>query len=102
MQQRDLLDPAMAIAAMPIGAALCAVGWRWRRGFVLLLIGLALIGFASADWRASQRLAETLASDIEGRDLRLTGVVASLPQAGHLPFLEDPRAFAGLVRDRLG
>jgi len=26
----------------------------------------------------------------------------SLPQAGHLPFLEDPGAFAGLVRDRLG
>ena len=26
----------------------------------------------------------------------------SLPQAGHLPFLEDPAAFAGLVRERLG
>jgi len=26
----------------------------------------------------------------------------SLPRAGHLPFLEDPAGFAGLVRDRLG
>jgi competence protein ComEC len=62
---------------------LCIVaGWRWRRAFVLLLVGLAMLGYGSTGWRAAQRLAEELPAAFEGRDIRLTGVVASLPQAG--------------------
>lgn len=82
LQQRELLDPHVALAVLLAGVALCAAGWRWRRGFVLVLIGLVLLGYVSTDWRASQRLAEQLDAEVEGRDLRLTGIVASLPQHG--------------------
>lgn len=82
LQQRELLDPRIALAVMLAGIVLCGVGWRGRRGFPLLLIGLVLLGFAGTDWRASQRLAESLEAELEGRDVRLTGLVASLPQHG--------------------
>lgn len=82
LQQRELLDPNVALAVMLAGAALCAAGWRWRRGFGVVLIGLLLLGYAGTDGRASQRLAEQLDAGLEGRDVRLTGLVASLPQHG--------------------
>jgi competence protein ComEC len=39
-----------------------------------------LLGFAWAGWQAELRLADRLDAALEGRDLRLTGVVAALPQ----------------------
>ncbi len=82
LQQRELLDPRIALATLLVGAGLCVAGWRWRRGVVLAWFGLALLGFASTDWRAAQRLAVSLDAELEGRDVRITGIVASLPQRG--------------------
>ena len=56
------------------------------RGVVGGLALLALVaaaagaGWAYAAWRADLRLAEALPGEWEGRDVVLTGVVASLPQ----------------------
>ncbi len=44
------------------------------------LLALALLGFGATGWRATQYLAHGLDPALEGRDLRVTGVVVSLPQ----------------------
>ncbi|MFT3666007.1 DNA internalization-related competence protein ComEC/Rec2 [Piscinibacter sp.] len=88
LQQRALDAPACYAALCALGALLALAGWRWRRlaGASLIgvigLIGLALIGFGSTGWRAGQRLAEHLPAALEGRDVQLVGIVASLPQPG--------------------
>ncbi|MDR0441624.1 MAG: DNA internalization-related competence protein ComEC/Rec2 [Candidatus Accumulibacter sp.] len=46
----------------------------------VLLGACALLGFAWAAWRAECRLADRLPEEWEVRDIRLTGVVAALPQ----------------------
>ncbi|MCC7099971.1 MAG: DNA internalization-related competence protein ComEC/Rec2 [Rubrivivax sp.] len=53
-----------------------------RRAWVTALgaLALAAIAFGSTDWRAAQRLAEALPAALEGQDLQVVGVVASLPQ----------------------
>ena len=52
-----------------------------RGGVVLAaaLIGAALLGWGASGWRASIRLAEVLPVALEGQDIVVTGVVASLP-----------------------
>ena len=85
LHERSLRGEDLYLALVAFGLLLAALGGRWRRLAPLALLGLAglvLIGFASTGWRATQRLAETLPVELEGRDLRLTGIVASLPQAG--------------------
>ncbi|MDL2338644.1 MAG: DNA internalization-related competence protein ComEC/Rec2 [Pseudomonadota bacterium] len=52
---------------------------RWLCALACAL-GLALLAFGATGGRASWRLAETLPASIEGQDLQITGVVASLPQ----------------------
>ena len=47
---------------------------------VLLVCGAALGGFGAAGLQAGTRLAHTLPPDLEGRDVVVTGTVASLPQ----------------------
>ncbi len=81
--QERALGPAWAGPAM-LAAGLCgvAVAWRWRRAFALALIGVALLGAGASEWRASLRLADVLRADLEGRDIVVEGVVASLPQRG--------------------
>ena len=54
-----------------------AIVRRWRV-MLWLLAGLCLGAGWSAQ-RAEQRLADALPSELEGRDLQLTGVIASLP-----------------------
>ena len=44
-----------------------------------MLAGLAA-GYAYAGWRAELRLAQSLPGDWEGRDVAVTGIVATLPQ----------------------
>lgn len=82
LQQRELLAGSSCLALALLGAVACLAAWRWRRAAVLALAGLVLLGFASTGWRATQRLGETLDAAVEGRDLRLTGIVAGLPQHG--------------------
>jgi competence protein ComEC len=53
------------------------------RGPVLVLLiacGAAALAFGSTEWRAHERLQHRLDPALEGRDLRITGVVAGLPQ----------------------
>lgn len=51
--------------------------WPRRAGTCLLA---ALLGFAFAGWRAEMRLAERLPVEQEGKELYLTGHIASLPR----------------------
>jgi competence protein ComEC len=53
-----------------------AIGWR----LVFALAALGLLGFGATGLRATVYLADTLDPALEGRDLRVTGVVANLPQ----------------------
>src|SRR4051812_17190248 len=57
-----------------------AIGWRWRRVVALSIVGAALAGFSLSGCRASLQMSEELASALEGRDMVVVGVVASLPQ----------------------
>lgn len=73
----------LALAVACLGGRL--LSHRWRAGALglgLLVAGLAALGFASTGLRAGLRLAEQLPPALEGRDLLVTGVVASLPQPG--------------------
>ena len=56
--------------------------WRWSNVMTrwLAVFGCVLLGFAWAAWRAEIRLADTLPTAWEGRDIELQGVIASLPQ----------------------
>jgi competence protein ComEC len=52
---------------------------RWlARGFAIL--GCLLLGLAWGAWRAEVRLADYLATENEGVDVEIVGVIASLPQ----------------------
>jgi competence protein ComEC len=82
LHERHLMGQGAYLALAAGGLLLAMFGLRLRRGFVLVLIGVALLGFGSTGWRGSLRLAESLPAELEGRDLVLTGIVASLPQAG--------------------
>lgn len=82
LQQRALDDTALYAALVALGVLFALAGWRWRRLGLLAVLGLALAGFGSTGWRAAQRLAGHLPAELEGRDLQVTGIVASLPQAG--------------------
>jgi competence protein ComEC len=48
---------------------------------LLGVLALVLLAAGSTAWRAEQRLAEALPSSLEGQDLQVTGLVASLPQS---------------------
>lgn len=63
--------------AAAFGAALLVASRRWR---LLAIPGAALIGFAWAGGWAMHRLADELPSSSEGRDVKIVGVVAGLPQ----------------------
>jgi len=80
LTERALMPWANYAAAMLGGALLLAIAWRWRRAFVLALVGMALLGVGSAGWRAGELLAQQLAPQLEGEDIVVTGVVAGLPQ----------------------
>lgn len=87
LQSMPDLPPALAWPLLAASAAaLLAVagrhsrGARWRAG---ALAGACLLaGFGWAGLRAELRLAEALPMALEGRDLELTGVIASLPEDG--------------------
>ncbi len=94
LQQQTLWSVSLSIAAVALGAAGLCTALRWRRALIAGLAGAVLLGFGASGWRASLRLAEGLPTALEGRDLRVTGTVASLPQrsAAGLRFRFDVEA----------
>lgn len=79
--QQAALWPVVALCiTVGIGALGLIAGWRWQRGFVFVVAGAALLSFGVAGLRADARLADALPAALEGSDLTVTGVVASLPQ----------------------
>jgi competence protein ComEC len=76
--------PAVLALVAAFGAAAAA---RWRAAgrlagpaTAVLVLATAGLGFAWAAAAAKLALADRLAPELEGRDVTLTGVVASLPQ----------------------
>ena len=74
----------VAIGAFAFVALATGLAWRHRFGIGTAFLAAGAMGaaFALADGRAASRLSETLAPSLEGRDIVLTGIVASLPQQG--------------------
>ena len=81
--QADLPNLAVLSLAILIGAAAIAVALRVSRPPLALVlfacVGTLLMGFGLAGLRVQHRLADALPFAHEGRDVRVTGVVASLP-----------------------
>lgn len=73
-------------ACLAAAGLLAAVVLRGRPGLagraaaVLVLVAAISTGWVYAAWRAELRLSEALPGEWEGRDVVVTGVVASLPQ----------------------
>jgi len=76
LQLQAVLPSLMWLWAMPIVLALAA----WRR--VLLVPAALVAGFLWAALCAHLRMGDWLLPELEGRDLNVIGVVASLPAAG--------------------
>lgn len=63
---------------------------RWLRGrirrmhpaahLLMLSLAAACLGFGQAGWRASDFASQAMQGALEGRDIRITGVVAAMPQ----------------------
>jgi competence protein ComEC len=87
VQQADLWSDAAYLAMGGLAAVAGLVGAiaRSRYGarfswFVLALTSVSCLGFAACGLRAHAFAAGALAPQLEGRDVRLTGVVAAMPQ----------------------
>ena len=84
LQERTLLALGVYVA-IAAGGALAAIASPWLgrslRSAVASAAALAL-GFAISGWHASALLADALPAELEGKDVVVTGVVASLPQQG--------------------
>lgn len=88
-EQAQLAAPWYAAAALLalVAFALFLLAWYRRDGgpapwgwLLVAISGAALGGFAIAGLQAGTRLAQVLEPEVEGRDLVVTGTVASLPQ----------------------
>lgn len=78
--QQPALWPATHYATL-LGLALGLAAIARRRRRALLALAVALAAFAQAGWRADLRLSQRLDPALEGVDLQVTGVVATLPHA---------------------
>ncbi|WP_298598659.1 DNA internalization-related competence protein ComEC/Rec2 [Zoogloea sp.] len=76
------LVAGLAVAGLLGGGVMRVRSRGLMRGLALLVMATAAAGagWAYAAWRADLRLAEALPGEWEGRDVVVTGVVASLPQ----------------------
>ena len=81
--QQPALWPMSVYGAIIVGALGCGfAAWLLRRhgvGFVLVVVAFGALAFAQAGARAVMRVADRLPAALEGRDLRVVGIVASLP-----------------------
>jgi competence protein ComEC len=83
LQQQAELPAWHALAlvlAVSAGLTFAAARLRHRWRTVLAVLAAALAGFAWAAACAQWRLADRLPAENEGRDIRVTGVIAGLPQ----------------------
>lgn len=87
LQRQGMLPDWPAIGGL-VGGVLACVAMAWavrRRGLVLsqaaCFLGALLAGFAWAAAFGQIRLADHLPAQNEGRNIRVTGVIAGLPQA---------------------
>ena len=80
LRQPELPDAPVLAAGGALALLLVVVAWRRPRFEALALPALAVLGFVWTSTLAQQRLQEVLDPALEGRDLELTGVVASLPR----------------------
>jgi len=80
--QAQLPATAVLVGGVVLGVAAAAWGARAAQRSVALtaaVVAAFLVGFAYAGLRAQARLAEELPFADEGRDVRVTGVIATLP-----------------------
>ncbi len=78
---QPVLAPSAAVtAAIVLGVAAVAAAWRWPRAWLAAWFGVAAIAWGVCGLRAEARWHDALDPALEGQDLVLTGVVASLPQ----------------------
>jgi competence protein ComEC len=85
LHERELMQGAVYAALAAAGFVCLATGWACRRRarlVLLCLLGVALAGFAWTGGRALPRVAQTLGASLEGQDIVVDGVIASLPQHG--------------------
>jgi competence protein ComEC len=73
------LDLYIAPAASGVLGLCAALRWR-RRGLMAGLLGTAVFGCGAAGWHASLIMADALPAALEGQDISVVGVIASLPQ----------------------
>jgi competence protein ComEC len=103
LHERELLALSAYVAGCAGAALVFALAWLCRRApwrsSVLAAIAAGVAGFSLAGWQASERLRDALQPQLEGSDLVVVGVVASLPQAGpgglRFQFAVDPAARTG-------
>ena len=108
LQQLPALPPAGGLAVATVGIAglsLLLPSTHSARRIGSLMMAL-LAGLTWAAWRADIRLAEALDPSLEGRDLEITGWVASLPVRTDLgsrfEFVLDPASTAaGRIPSRI-
>lgn len=90
LQQAELDRWPASVGLAAAGLVAAALAWSaWRRGgrrriaaAIVLVGGAAAFAHGSTAARAAWRLADVLPASLEGIDLRVTGVVARLPQSG--------------------
>ncbi len=81
LQQQSALPASTLVAVCAIaGAGGAVLAIRSEGRGLILILACALLGFAWAAWRADIRLADSLPTNWEMKDIRVSGVVASLPQ----------------------
>ena len=81
LQQHQLWTPAHYGILLAAGLALLLLGRAGRHARLLLLaLALACIAYSVTGLRAGARMGQTLAPNLEGQDLVVTGVVTGLPR----------------------
>lgn len=80
LQQRALWPVEVYSLALGLGALSVVAAWRWRPAFLAAPLGMLLLAIGATGLQAASRLADALPAALEGRDVSVTGVVASLPQ----------------------
>ena len=87
LHERSLLALPVYVSMCVSALLLFVAAWPWRRraawrSTILAVVAAAIAGFALSGWQATATLRDALSPDLEGSDLVVTGVVASLPQQG--------------------